>query len=222
MFFWGFGDVWPPQRPGFAFGIDDANKEKTLTPLNINFPPTAFRNGGKIIILRTLLVSLLNVFLWSGSAAAVHFLSIHLGNVPSSGYMVMQPLFNYSLKEQAGQYPKVFENYTYEAKVNRNTPNCGPQGVETSVGLMTEIIAERTWFPNPSGLTVILAPCDCMLLAIAKLDRQAAAQDIGRQLRELVGKDLGRSTIYRRLEEFDSRTVTAVMDDLSDVHNFTP
>ncbi|OWA51341.1 hypothetical protein BV898_15827 [Hypsibius exemplaris] len=72
--------------------------------------------------------------------------------------MVMQPLFNYSLEDQAGRYPKLFENYTYEAKVNQGSKICGPQGVETSVDLMTEIIAERTWFPDPSDLTVILAP----------------------------------------------------------------
>ncbi|OWA51338.1 hypothetical protein BV898_15824, partial [Hypsibius exemplaris] len=70
----------------------------------------------------------------------------------------MQPLFNYSLENQAERYPKIFENYTYEAKVNPDSPICGPQGVETSVGLMTEIFAEKTWFPDPSDLTVILVP----------------------------------------------------------------
>ncbi|OWA51347.1 hypothetical protein BV898_15833 [Hypsibius exemplaris] len=95
-----------------------------------------------------------------GSGAAVNFLSVHLGNAQSAGYnnMAMQPVFNYSLKAEAKRYPKVFENYTYEAKVNNNTLHCGPPGVEASIGLMTQVLKEKNSFPDADALTIFLVP----------------------------------------------------------------
>ncbi|OWA51342.1 hypothetical protein BV898_15828 [Hypsibius exemplaris] len=131
------------------------------------------------ISLGVFLTCLFTVFLSSGSSVeAVNFLSIHLGNVQSSGYVVMQPLFNYSLEAQARQYPRLFQNYTYEAKVRRESPHCGPPGVEASLGLMADIIGEKKSFPEAAALTVLFVPqLDMLAVSCTAVDGSVRKKD---------------------------------------------
>ena len=57
---------------------------------------------------------------------------------------------------------------------------------------------------------------DCQLLAAAKLNRTEPLKNLARLFRDGGGPDLSTSTVWRRLDEFKGRTVTAVWDDLSD------
>ncbi|OQV26208.1 hypothetical protein BV898_00327 [Hypsibius exemplaris] len=87
----------------------------------------------------------------------LHFRSLHLGNYPATGYMAIQPIFNYSLSVARTRYPETFAGYVYDATSSKTNTPAGPDVVQMSVDHMMDLYVERTRL-RADTLTTLLIP----------------------------------------------------------------
>lgn len=94
--------------------------------------------------------------------AKVNFISLHLGNAASTGYMAMVPGIATALAESSAIYPDLFENYTWNAHIELNSKSCGDLGNEFAVSALGTLYQAGAF--RAAETTVIIAPSKFQLV----------------------------------------------------------
>ncbi|OQV25993.1 hypothetical protein BV898_00128 [Hypsibius exemplaris] len=135
----------------------------------------------------------------------MHLRSIHLGNSPSTGYMVMQFTFNYSLDQASKRYVDTFSGYTFAVAVSKMNAVLGADLLEGTMKCMLKLLRKKDGHFDP--FTSMLVPVRANHKSFLDSDRFPIAVHFGLGVTQPYGE-----VILALIKHHHWKT-TAVMND---------